>query len=157
MGSGASGGEAEFERWREIHLGRLLLRAVRIFERDVLRGYRERGMRPDRVHLPVLRNLSVEGARIGELARRADLSKQSAGRIVRELERLGVVEVTVDPADARARIVRFTDAGLEGLHVGRAVVDEVVEQYARELGRDRVRNLTRILADFVEAFEEPDS
>jgi DNA-binding MarR family transcriptional regulator len=47
-----------------------------------------------------------------ELARHLGVDKVSAGQIVDRLERRGLVDRRVDPADRRARILRLTPPGL---------------------------------------------
>ena len=49
-----------------------------------------------------------DGLRMGELARRARLSKQTMTDLVRRLERDGLVERRPDPADARASLVSLS-------------------------------------------------
>ena len=49
-----------------------------------------------------------DGLRIGELARRARLSKQTLTDLVRRLERDGLVERRPDPSDARASLIYLT-------------------------------------------------
>ena len=49
-----------------------------------------------------------DGLRIGELARRARLSKQTLTDLVRRLERDGLVERRPDPGDARASLIYLT-------------------------------------------------
>ena len=49
-----------------------------------------------------------DGLRMGELARRARLSKQTMTTLVARLERDGLVERRPDPADARAQLVFLT-------------------------------------------------
>ncbi|HXV33344.1 MAG TPA: MarR family transcriptional regulator [Gaiellaceae bacterium] len=49
-----------------------------------------------------------DGLRLGELARRARLSKQTMTELVRRLERDGLVERRPDPTDGRAALVFLT-------------------------------------------------
>jgi DNA-binding MarR family transcriptional regulator len=49
-----------------------------------------------------------DGLRLGELARRARLSKQTMTELVRRLERDGLVERRPDPSDGRASLVYLT-------------------------------------------------
>ena len=49
-----------------------------------------------------------DGLRIGELARRARLSKQTLTDLVRRLERDGLIERRPDPSDARASLIYLT-------------------------------------------------
>lgn len=74
-----------------------------------------------------MRNMDLDGTRISIMADRAGITKQAMGVFVRELERLGLVTVSVDESDRRARVVCYTEAGLA--MVERFVrTDEVVEQ-----------------------------
>src|SRR5919199_1539616 len=50
-----------------------------------------------------------DGLRMGELARRARLSKQTMTTLVRLVERDGLVERRADPTDGRASLVFLTD------------------------------------------------
>ena len=52
-----------------------------------------------------------DGAEVRELRRRLGLDPAYASRLLRSLERAGLVEVVVDPSDARVRLVRLTEAG----------------------------------------------
>jgi DNA-binding MarR family transcriptional regulator len=50
-----------------------------------------------------------DGLRMGELARRARLSKQTMTTLVRLVERDGLVERRADPSDGRASLVFLTE------------------------------------------------
>ena len=50
-----------------------------------------------------------DGLRMGELARRARLSKQAMTELVRRLERDGLVERRPDPSDGRASVIFLTE------------------------------------------------
>ena len=50
-----------------------------------------------------------DGLRMGELARRARLSKQAMTELVRHLEHDGLVERRPDPSDGRASVVFLTE------------------------------------------------
>lgn len=132
-------GTDELRRLRDENLGRLLLRAFEAFESRVLERLNERGFAVDPVEAPVLRNIAVGGSNITEIAERAGLAKQTVGPIVRRLEERGVVLVEPDPEDRRARIVRYSPAGLEGLRVGMEAILETTAEWRELLGGDRYR------------------
>ena len=50
------------------------------------------------------------GTRVTELAEQAQVTKQTAGFLVNQLEKAGYVERVPDPTDARARLVRLAAA-----------------------------------------------
>lgn len=110
---------------------RALRRAHKAVEARLMRDLHEAGFKElRRGHLTVLRHLDLEGRRTTDLARAADISRQAVSQLVADLEELGIVEQTTDPADGRARIVRYTARGIEGYEAG---VDSF-EAIRRELG-----------------------
>ena len=68
-----------------------------------------------------------DGLRMGELAARARLAKQTMTTMVRLLERDGLVERRPDREDARAVRVHLTGDGLARLNEMRAVREAVLE------------------------------
>ena len=145
------------DRWRREHLGRLLIRAFQVFEKDMLAGLEENGIQGLRMsHFAVLRNTEVAGSSLTEIARRAGLTKQAIGPLVHELVDAGVLEMTPDPSDGRAWLVRFTRAGAAGLHTARDVYDRVVASYAERVGKREMRELHDHLARFVTIAEKPE-
>ena len=90
----------------------LLFKAARLLNERAIERVRLRTGQPVRVaHTAVLPHIDLEGTRLTELARRLGVSKQAAGQIVDELEGFGMLERVADPADARAKLVRFSKKG----------------------------------------------
>ena len=90
-----------------------------------------------------------DGLRMGELGRRARLSKQTMTQLVRRVERAGLVRREQDPADARAAVVSLTPRS----EAFRPIVEEILgelEVAARAaLGTERVEELRGMLATLV--------
>ena len=86
-------------------------------------------------HVSLTRNLDIEGTRLTELARRASMSKQAMGELVDQCTELGLVERVPDPSDGRARIIKFTPAGLAWLNAFRDAVDAAEREMRSQLGR----------------------
>ncbi|MEU8237419.1 MarR family transcriptional regulator [Actinoplanes missouriensis] len=82
-----------------------------------------------------------DGTRLGDLAEQAQVTKQTAGFLVDQLERAGYVERVPDPSDARARLVRVAGRGRAVLPVAAAVVAEVEQEWADHLGKRRMTAL----------------
>ena len=101
------------------------------------------------------------GTRATELAEAAQVTKQTAGYLVDQLERAGYVERRPDPTDARARprSVKQTSRALQ--QEARAVEREVEREWSRHLGPDRMATLHALLVDLREVTdpwrEEPGS
>ncbi len=62
-------------------------------------------------HWPVLQWPGPDGQRPSVIAERAGTSKQAVNHVLRDLERLGYVELRPDPRDSRARLVELTARG----------------------------------------------
>ncbi len=88
-----------------------------------------------------------DGLRIGEVAVRARLSKQTMTTMVRLAERDGLVERRPDPADGRATQVHLTRRGQRFKPVAERVLADL-DQFARnELGERTLSQTARALAE----------
>jgi DNA-binding MarR family transcriptional regulator len=97
-------------------IGALLRAPAQAVVRYIHHAFAEAGyndLRP--AHMPILMYVDhpPHGTRITELAERAQMTKQSMGDLVADMEALGVVERIPDPTDRRAKIVRYTARGWE--------------------------------------------
>lgn len=99
----------------DVHIARLLLRAVRAVQASYIERLQQRGHPGLRTgHIPVFAGLnpgSPAGTRITDLANRAGMTRQMMGRLVRELETLGYLATAADPDDLRAVVVTMTERG----------------------------------------------
>ena len=98
-------------------------------------------------HGNVLQFLDAEGTSVSELARRAQITKQSMAELVAHLERHGYVERVPDPADRRARLVRATARGAEVYAIAREVVAELEQRLVARLGPERFAQLRDLLEE----------
>jgi DNA-binding MarR family transcriptional regulator len=121
--------------WRHDNVGRLLNNAVSRFESRVLEFMFQSEHPEARIsHISLTRNLDREGTRVSELARRAGMTKQAMGELVSQCGALNLVVASVDPADRRARVVRFTPKGLRWLEAFRQAVDRAEREMRDEVG-----------------------
>ena len=140
-------------------LAEQLSTAARMVERRVQRrllrlGYGD--IRPG--HLALLLNLERGGGRGAELARRAGMTKQSMGELVRDLEAHDYVERQPDPRDGRARLIQPTGRGLMLIAHARQAVSEVEAEAARRIGPQRfavLRGALNELTDPETTIERP--
>ncbi|MEU6860045.1 MarR family transcriptional regulator [Glycomyces sp. NPDC046736] len=93
------------------------------------------------MHGFVFQAIGVEGTTAVELGRRLGVSKQAAGKTVAGLEKLGYVERVADPGDARRKLVRLTDRGIDVLVQSARVFDRVRTQWAAAIGPERLDRL----------------
>jgi len=101
------------QRWNEL-----------LYERFVRAGFAE--VRPSYGSL-LLPLFEEDGLRMGELGRRARLSKQTVTTMVRLIERDGLVERRPDPADARAARIHLTARAKRFRPVAESVLAELEE------------------------------
>jgi DNA-binding MarR family transcriptional regulator len=85
-------------------------------------------------HNAVFATLDPEGSRAADMAAQMGITRQSMGEIVRELVELGIVEMKPDPADRRAKLVTWTEHGLEVAREGYRHILDVEDRCAEELG-----------------------
>src|SRR3712207_6473034 len=97
--------------------------------------------------LRVLEWLPPEGMTITELAECAEMTTQGCGQFVRQLAALGMVEVAVADHDARARVVRITDAGRNALARSAAVLAACDEEWSTRVGPERWRVFREVLEE----------
>jgi DNA-binding MarR family transcriptional regulator len=134
------------------NLGFLLAKASQhwnelLYERFVGAGYAD--VRPSygSILVPLFEE---DGLRMGELASRAGLSKQTMTTMVRLLERDGLVERRPDPSDGRASRVFLSERARDFRPVAEATLaelDRLVVKLLTVRGREEVRTALRVLAD----------
>ena len=131
------------------NLGFLLAKASQhwnelLFERFKREGYGE--VRPSygSILLPLFEE---DCLRMGEIAARAGLSKQTMTTMVRLMERDGLVERERDPDDGRAFRVRLSRRAVAFRPVAEAVLRELDDLVARRLQRGEVSRLEHDLQE----------
>ena len=131
--------------------GVLMFVAVRHLETRVLEHLRAGGF--DDVTLAqgrIAARLDDEGMRLTDLAAAAQVTKQTAGFLVDQLERSGYVERRPDPTDARARLVRLADRGRKAQQRAREMEAVVEAEWEARLGPARMRQLREALVELRE-------
>ena len=134
----------------ELNLGLLLFIPYRFMESTVLAALRAHGHDLPPHQARVFQRIAPGGSRLVDLAEAAQVSKQTVGSIVDQLERAGYVERVPDPTDARAKLVRVTALGHELVQLSVPVVREVEATWEAHLGRTRARQLREALVSLRE-------
>lgn len=138
---------AELEAAKRASTIQLLFRTARLLDEEALRRVAAKPGRPRlrRSHTSLFPHIDLEGTRVTDLADRLGITKQAVSQLVADLEDLGVLERVVDPADARARLVRFTARGQRGLLDGIATLRDLEAECAQAIGARRMDELRRAL------------
>lgn len=129
-----------------LNLGLLLFIPYRAMEDRVFAAMAEAGfgdVTPAQAR--VFQRIAPGGSRLTDLAEQAQITKQSAGFLVDQLERAGYVERVPDPTDARARLVRVSERGARAIPIAAAVVARVEAEWEAHLGKQRTRQLREAL------------
>ncbi len=98
----------------------------------------------------VFQRIAADGSRLTELAAAAQVTKQTAGALVDQLERAGYVKRMPDPRDRRARLVVVAERGAAAVRASREVVARVEAQWADHLGEARTAQLRAALTSLRE-------
>jgi DNA-binding MarR family transcriptional regulator len=98
------------------------------------------------IHDCVFRYITPDGIRLGELATRSQLTPQTVGWHVDELERLGYVERVPDPSDRRAKLIRPTEHGLAFMATAKDALTDIETRWINAIGMERLTQLRDILA-----------
>jgi DNA-binding MarR family transcriptional regulator len=129
----------------DLNLGLLLFIPYRFLESAVLAELKAHGHDIPLNQARVFQRIAPGGSRLAELAGAAQVSKQTVGSIVDQMERSGYVRRVPDPSDARARLVTVTAKGQELVEISLPVVREVEAAWAAHLGAARTRQLREAL------------
>ena len=134
------------------NLGYRLAKASQRWNELLYDGFRSRGfgeVRPayGSVLLPLFEE---DGLRMGEIARRARLSKQTMTTLVRLTERAGLVRRERDPHDGRAFRISLTERGHSFLPVAEAVLQELDRRVRSTTPADDLDTAQRVLKGVME-------
>lgn len=135
----------------DLNLGLLLFIPYRALETRVFERLAEAGfddITPAQAR--VFQRISSTGTRLTELAEQAQVTKQTAGFLVDQLERAGYVRRVPDPTDARARLVQIAERGARTIPLAAAVVAEIEAEWTAHLGATQAAQLRRALVSLRE-------
>jgi len=131
----------------ELNLGLLLFIPCRTLENRVFAALAAAGFDDfTAAQARIFQRIGPNGTRLTELAQAAQVTKQTAGFLVDQLERASYVERVADPADGRARLVRITPRGAQTIPIGAAEIARIEAEWAEHLGSHRMAELRRTLS-----------
>ncbi|MFC7450076.1 MarR family winged helix-turn-helix transcriptional regulator [Rhodococcus daqingensis] len=125
---------------------------TRIFDAVRAAGYDDMTLAQSRV----FQRIAVDGSRLTDLAERARVTKQTAGFLVDQLVKAGYVTRVVDPADARARLIRVSERGSAAARFAAEVLAEVEAEWTAHLGERTMTQLRHALVKLREITDADD-
>ena len=131
---------------------RMLSDAARRFVADVLSEVHRHGRHDvTEALLALFRTLELEGSRLTDIAAAARITKQSMRDLVERAEGLGLVERAPDPRDGRAKMIRFSEAGLVMLEDMRRGVEKAETRFSDAAGEAALVEIKRLLGAYLSA------
>ncbi|MFC4782834.1 MarR family winged helix-turn-helix transcriptional regulator [Nocardioides sp. MAHUQ-72] len=133
------------------NVGLLLFLPYRAMEARVMRELADAGF--DDLTLAqarVFQRIAPGGSRLTDLAEQSQITKQSAGFLVDQLEAAGYVTRAPDPSDGRARLVVVAERGARAVEASRRTVAAVEDEWRRHLGERGFERLRTLLAELRE-------
>lgn len=125
--------------------GVLMFIGARAMEQRVYAAVRAAGFEGTLTQARLAARIGPDGTRLTELAESGQVTKQTAGFLVDQLEHLGYVERVPDPVDKRARLIRVAERGRQAQAVARQVEREIEAEWTRHLGSRDMAKLYDIL------------
>jgi DNA-binding MarR family transcriptional regulator len=101
-------------------------------------------------HSAVFAQISPDGSRLTELARRANMTPQAMGELVDELVDMGYVVRRPDPDDGRAKLILLTKRGRDAVASGIQTIEGIEEHVTVLLGERGHRDLRRLLSKLID-------
>ncbi|MCA9564962.1 MAG: MarR family transcriptional regulator [Myxococcales bacterium] len=143
---------ADLEELKRRSVLQVLFKAARLANEEGIRRVRAvAGDERIRVaHTALFPHVPFEGIRLTKLADRMGVSKQAVQLLVDELEGMGVFERVPDPGDGRAKLIRWTDVGREGIVEGLGVLGELAEEFETLVGVEAWRTTHETLLKVIE-------
>ena len=129
-----------------VDLGVALFIPYRYMEDRIFRAIQDAGFDDwTLAQVRVFQRLAPDGSRLTDLADQVQMSKQSAGVLVDQLERLGYVRRVPDPTDGRARLIVIEERGRRAAEVAMATSTEILAEWKAFLGTRNFTLLHQIL------------
>jgi DNA-binding MarR family transcriptional regulator len=145
-GDQVGGAENGMDDEQPINLGVSLIIPYRHMEDRIFRAIQDAGIDDwTLAQARVFQRVAPDGSRLTDLADQAQMSKQSAGVLVDQLERLGYVRRVPDPTDGRARLIVIEDRGRRAAEVATATLNEILSEWKAYLGTRNFMLLQQIL------------
>jgi DNA-binding MarR family transcriptional regulator len=126
-------------------LATLMFIAYRAMDDEVIQAMRAAGYRVTVAQARIAQRIAPGGSRLTDLAEQTQVTKQTASLLIAALEQEGLVERVPDPADKRARLIRFTPKGRTAADRALEVVMDVEQKWNEHLGPELATALRQAL------------
>lgn len=133
-----------------MNLGLLLHIPYRHLENRVLATVAAAGFDLTIAQARLLQRIGPDGTRLTKLAEAAQVTKQTAGFLVDQLEKAGYVQRLPDPTDGRARLVCLTDKATEAAPIADGEIERIEAEWEKHVGKRKLAQLRETLEKLCE-------
>ncbi|NGY04265.1 MarR family winged helix-turn-helix transcriptional regulator [Solimonas terrae] len=95
----------------------------------------------------IMTNVADGVTRPAELARRLGISRQAVQQLLADMQQRGLLDLADDPADARAKIIRYSSRGVQIGEITVRALEHLDDEIERRLGSKALGDLRRILLE----------
>jgi DNA-binding MarR family transcriptional regulator len=142
----ASKSEADAADHEDLPIGVLLFILARAMDAANINGLARAGYTDMTIaQARIAARIEPGGSRVTRLAEAAQVTKQTAGFLVEQLERAGYVERVPDPTDGRAMLVKLAARGHAAREAVLPALAEVEAQWLAHIGPERMAQLRETL------------
>ncbi|MGO4257842.1 MarR family winged helix-turn-helix transcriptional regulator [Marmoricola sp. RAF53] len=132
----------------------LVHRLNRELQQDMVDEAARQGFPSKSAYNYVFATLDADGSRAARMAEQAGITRQSMGEVIRDMAEAGLVEMVPDPADRRAKLVIWTEAGLAQGQRGFEHILELEERFSQEIGAEDYATARRVLSRLYQVLTE---
>lgn len=139
--------------------GQLLIKGGRLINQMGIERIKKRfdlpTLRP--AHMSLVPYIEFDGSHLTELAKQVGHTKQVVGRLVDDMERMGMVQRCSDPNDKRSKLIKFSDQGKRWIFEGLLVLNEIEQELSQHIGEAQMKSLHALLLKVVDRLEQKNS
>ncbi|MFU8803549.1 MAG: MarR family winged helix-turn-helix transcriptional regulator, partial [Bradymonadaceae bacterium] len=95
----------------------------------------------------------LEGTRASVIAEHIGITRQAVGKLIADLEEMGMLERIPDPTDGRAQLIKYSTSGQSTLLDGLRLLKEMEEEFTEAVGDETMEALHQSLLTLREALD----
>ena len=135
--------------------GRLSHMSRKLFEEWALHELSMAGYPDFKIgYMPFLMNIHPLGETNNEVAKKAKVSKQAMSKVVKELEKLGLISSRKDNHDRRATKIFMTEEGKTMVYESKMRMQKLTEAYIKRVGEQNFNIAMDVLNEIVGYHED---
>lgn len=131
--------------------GRMSYQAKKAFDEWAMKELAQQGY-PDfkMAYMPLLMNIGVDGNTNKDIAVKSKVTKQAMSKVVKELQDLGLIQVSQHSIDKRSVMIFLTDKGKKMVYTAKIHVKALTNEYKKIIGEKNyeimIDSLSKIIA-----------